>query len=354
MYFFMSEVVKLPSKIFVPSERTRFIENGGLLRPKNIFKYLKRRLVYQIVLRWLGLRRPEARITRFHKKILWISLSAPSLGDSLMDTSSRVLLDDREVDLFTTKKIAELYQFDSYFRAVYFSRSAVRLNSYDLIICDSYAPRVVKEIFLISCTTPWTTMYGFVNGFDLNRTIFSFSRMMELLDLDSITKKLTPVMRASHTKKVDADVFVAIGGEWEFRTYIHWEEVVRVLVTQGRTVHLIGSQNALAMERHLLGLFPTVTTSVGNSITEVAAEISGAPVLVCADGGLWHMGCALGIPTVVLSAECLFTDEQGNDAFRNTNDLVCETLVAKHNVNEIRPQAVCDAFEKMMNRLEQK
>ena len=50
-----------------------------------------------------------------HKEILWINISAPSLGDSLTDLSSRTMLSDRKVDLFTDKKNSDLYKDDFIF-----------------------------------------------------------------------------------------------------------------------------------------------------------------------------------------------------------------------------------------------
>ena len=54
-----------------------------------------------------------------HKKILWINMSAPSLGDSLMDLSSRIMLEDKQIDLFTDTKNSNLYESDSIFKNIY-------------------------------------------------------------------------------------------------------------------------------------------------------------------------------------------------------------------------------------------
>ena len=54
-----------------------------------------------------------------HKKILWINISAPSLGDSQMDLSSRIMLSDKQIDLFTDTKNSNLYESDSIFRNIY-------------------------------------------------------------------------------------------------------------------------------------------------------------------------------------------------------------------------------------------
>ena len=54
-----------------------------------------------------------------HKKILWINISAPSFGDSLMDLSGRILLKEKILDLYTDEKNANLYLDDIYFNNIY-------------------------------------------------------------------------------------------------------------------------------------------------------------------------------------------------------------------------------------------
>ena len=88
--------------------------------PNYIDLYLKKENIYSRFLKfyrryiYIKLKRQKNlelfSILPKHKKILWINISAPSLGDSLMDLSSRVLLRNKKIDLFTDKKNAHIFK----------------------------------------------------------------------------------------------------------------------------------------------------------------------------------------------------------------------------------------------------
>ena len=85
----------LPFRFEVPNSSEVFLKTKTFSssRIKFIKRYLYLQLKRQILLEINN-------ITINHQKILWINISAPSLGDSLMDLSSRVMLKDREIFLF--------------------------------------------------------------------------------------------------------------------------------------------------------------------------------------------------------------------------------------------------------------
>ena len=89
----------LPFKFDIPNYAKEFL--GKFIFFKPWIKFIKRYL-------YIHLRAQNSleiyNILPEHKKILWINISAPSLGDSLMDLSSRTMLVGRKVDLFTDKK----------------------------------------------------------------------------------------------------------------------------------------------------------------------------------------------------------------------------------------------------------
>jgi ADP-heptose:LPS heptosyltransferase len=69
--------------------------------------------------------------------------------------------------------------------------------------------------------------------------------------------------------------------------------------------------------------------------------------MVCADGGLWHVGCALGVPSVVLFADTRLFDAHGRHVCRDTDDLRAEALHHWTAVSEIAPEEVLAAFERL-------
>ena len=97
-----------------------------------------------------------------------------------MDLSSRVLLKDRKVDLFTDNKNSELYQDDAIFSAVFTNKKEV--DKYDLVIIDSYSTRSINVKVQVAPLTPFVTMFGYYNGPEVNRVLFSFHQMNNLLD----------------------------------------------------------------------------------------------------------------------------------------------------------------------------
>ena len=94
---------KLPFKSYIPNYTEDFLANASLLTCR--FKYIKR-LLFLLIRGQKSLQ--VENILSEHQRILWINISAPSLGDSLMDLSSRILLKNKKIDLFTSKKNEDL------------------------------------------------------------------------------------------------------------------------------------------------------------------------------------------------------------------------------------------------------
>ncbi len=339
----------LPNTLFVPSSSNQFVQSGAINRPYWRLKFMKRFVVYWVLGRLFGLVLEKRSITST-QRILWINFSAPSLGDSLMDLSARVLLGDREVDLFTSPKNSKLYQADPWFKNV-FDRADQVGRGYDVVICDSYATRVLWKKCLVAPVTPLTSMYGFLNGFDLNRTYFAFARMLELLDKSQANCAIRPYLFPYLNIKTNADLCIAVGGEWSFRTYRHWDVVIDRLISCGVTIHLVGGANGRDEHETLTERYPQITSSVGNRLDEVASEIASTPIFMGADGGLWHMACAVNRPTVALFADCEIFDEDGKRVMRDTADLISETLYDAIEVSNIDPHLIVDAYLRLKERL---
>ena len=358
MKHFMRRTWLLPEG--VPSGQWQFLIGRQYLRWKWVFKFFKRRLFCAVFVQRFGLTTECARISDKHQRILWINWAAPSLGDSLMDLSARVLLQGRDITLLTHPKNAVLYMRDPIFQSVFSDPRALRKNAnvdrFDLVICDAFSPRVLIKKLLVAPRTPFVGLYGYVNGFEVHRTLFAFARMKELLDL---RVELTHPVRPTIGYGVDLppknyDVCIAVGGEWSFRTYRHWMAVVERLLGEGRSILLVGSQNGADLANSICARFPEVQSSVGRlDLSSIVREIGQAEVFIGADGGLWHVACALPIPTVVLFSDCQIFDNRGQRVTRETPDMLCESLYHETEVSQIEPKAVFAAFERLMHRLGQ-
>lgn len=351
---FIEQTTTLPLGRCVPSGVDRFLiecEHGCW---KWRFKFWKRWVVANVLINVFGghqLDQIEAR----HRRILWINLAAPSIGDSLMDLSARVLLKQRQVDLLTHKKNVDLYVGDSWFYRVSDQPSDFKAEMYDLVICDSFSPRVLFHKLLLAPKTQLVGLYGFLNGFEVHRTYFAFARMMELLALDRISEPIRPIISLSSEigdQPKEIDVCIAIGGEWSFRTYDHWPRVISRLIGRGYSVSLVGSDNGINMASEIVEMEPSVRSTVGDlSLSEVVIEIAGSKIFIGADGGLWHVACAIPIPTVVLFADCQIFDQEGDRVTRDTKDMICEALYDDVKVSNIPDSYVFEAFERLWNRV---
>jgi len=300
-------------------------------------------------------------IEKKHKRILWINISAPSLGDSLMDLSSRVLLQDKSIDLFTSKKNAHLFYDDKVFNGVYSDISQRIDKEYDLIILDSYSTRSMKIKRKIAKNTYFVGMFGFFNGPEVNRVLFSFFQMNNLLPINE--KKDMELIQSEVKNSIafnqkDIDIIdslslprkfisIVIGGEWDYRKYRKWAEVISLLIAYKPDIKivLLGSENALKDSKKILAKFPT-----GNiydfinrlSFKQSAIIISKSDRMLCCDGGLMHAGNASGVISVSLFAK-LTPKMQLTDAIKSF------PLFDKEDVNNIHPKEIYDKFLESYN-----
>ena len=265
--------------------------------PLRIIKYIKR-YVYMIFKKEFFNERDE--ILDSHKKILWINKSAPSLGDSLMDLSSRVLIASKDVDLLTDKKNAFIYESDAIFRHTFYEIQDLKGKFYDLIILDSYSTRTIELKNKLFPDTDFVSMFGFFNGPEVNRVLFSFHRMNNLsgrktpsLEIEKIALPSLSINKVKSLKLPNKFITIAVGGEWKYRTYENWSEVVAIINKKHKKIKivLVGSENGKDYARSILSKFPEgrVLDCVGRySFKETAKIISKSDIFLGCDGGLMH------------------------------------------------------------------
>jgi ADP-heptose:LPS heptosyltransferase len=343
-----------PFKGVVPN----FIENH--LNQVNFFKrYLKflRRYLYVFL---KGQRQLETfKILPEHQKILWINISAPSLGDSLMDLSSRAMLKDKALDLFTDKKNSHIYENDIYFNNVFTREKDVDGTVYDLIIIDSYSSRSIKVKSLLARKTRFVGVYGYFNGPEVNRILFSFYQMNFLLNNIKSEDQINRIASNSISISKQDQEFVdqilpkkyisfVLGGEWSYKTYHMWDEVISKLLEDDNQLKIIflGSRNALSISREISIKFPE--SNVFNfvdklSFNQTAEVIKRSQFLFCCDGGLMHAANAVNTLNLALMARLtpeMLLPKKGN----------FYSLFDEKNVNNIQSMSILSTYYKITKK----
>jgi len=344
----------LPFKFSIPSFIDHFISKESNLKTK--IKYLKR-FIFILLKNQKSLE--VFRITDAHQKILWINYSAPSLGDSLMDLSSRVLLKERKVDLLTDKKNVHLYSHDKYFSSIFENINDLKNNNYDLVIIDSFSTKSIKIKSKIAPYSSFVGMYGYFNGPEVNRVLFSFHRMNYLLgssmteiEINSIAKCSLTISEydnsvVSELKLPNEFISIVIGGEWDFRSYEYWINVIKELFRLDKNLNIIllGSQNGKSYVKTILESFSSgnIISYVGKLTFNQSAEIiRQSKLLICCDGGLMHAANAMASPTLVLLARL-------DEKMQLTLSCKATSLYDSSNVNNIRVKHVIEKYKELTN-----
>ena len=339
-----------PFKYDIPNYTSVFLEESSLT--KRWIKFIKR-YIYLTIKRQIAL---EVRqILPKHRNILWINISAPSLGDSLMDLSSRVLLKGKEVDLFTDKKNASLYQDDSVFSRIFTQKAEAAQHKYDLVILDSFSTRSIDIKTNILPLNPFVGMFGYYNGPEVNRVLFSFHRMNQLLGYVKSETEINIVARPSMAIEINdlllvrelnlpaSYIAIALGGEWAYRAYNKWGGVIDKLTKKNNKLNLVfvGSDNAKESAKALTKAFPqdNIFNCVAKfTFNQTAQIIKGANILLCCDGGLMHSANAVKTTIVPLFAKLtpIMQLTESIQAFplfdaNDVNNIPVEDIILKYN-----------------------
>ena len=344
----------LPFKFEIPNYTQEFLQQRSII--KSWIKFIKRYLFIFIK------QQNSLEIFNFsseHQNILWINISAPSLGDSLMDLSSRVLLNDRKVDLFTDIKNAKLYQDDAIFSAIFTNKKEVDKYKYDLVIIDSYSTRSINIKVQIAPVTPFVGMFGYYNGPEVNRVLFSFHQMNNLLgyrkseiEINKISKTSISISTkdqkfVNNIKLPSSYIAIALGGEWSYRTYNNWAKVIEELIRKDNNINivLIGSENAKDYEKTILGKFShaNVISCVAQfTFNQTTQIIKKAQILLCCDGGLMHSASAVNTRIVPLFARL-------SEEMQLTENNRSFSLFDKTNVNNILFKDILQKYDEATN-----
>ena len=198
-------------------------------------------------------------------------------------------------------------------------------------------------------------MYGYFNGPEVNRVLFSFHKMNSLLGYIKSESDINNVAKSSisisyNDQKIiqklslpDEYIAIALGGEWSYRTYDNWPEVIKKLLIKDNNLKIIllGSENANAIEKTIVEFFPSlnVMSYVAKfTFNQTAEIINQAKLLICCDGGLMHAANAVETPIIPLFAR-LQEQMQLTSSIKafpifdptNVNNILAKDIIQKYN-----------------------
>tara|TARA_B100000795_G_scaffold129265_1_gene96344 strand:- start:3677 stop:4795 length:1119 start_codon:yes stop_codon:yes gene_type:complete len=330
----------LPFRVEIPNSNDEIIskKSSSSSRIKFIKRYLYLMFKHQTSLEIDNIL-PE------HQNILWINISAPSLGDSLMDLSSRIMLSDRKIDLFTDKKNVKIFKNDSFFSSVFDEDCQMYHKQYDLVIIDSYSTRSIRVKAKIASLVSYVPMFGYFNGPEVNRVLYSFHQMNSLLGYKKSDNEINRIAKPSISISKQDQKFIkglelpqnfiaiVVGGEWSFRSFNRWDLLIDILIRLDSNIKivLIGSDNGIDSANLIVDQFPNdrVLDYVAKFTFKQTTEIMNqAKYIVCCDGGLMHAANSIGAISVALLSKL-------NSDMQLTSANKCFSLYDDSNVNNI-------------------
>lgn len=298
----------------------------------------------------------KPRIPKRARKILYVYLGTPNLGDSIMDLSPRLLWADSslQVEMYTHKNIADFYRGDYSFSRIICDPSELGSN-YDFIVLQSYSWRCLKFKWRYYFFVEFSTLHGHYYGCEFNRLAYASGAWRYLLNLPLDKSALVrPVFNLGFgmpkkTKREGFRIAVAIGGIVDWRTYSFWGEVMSLVSREVSSVTwvLLGSENG-TLDSEKLQLIEELQGSLVNyvnrlSLHEVALQLNSANMLIAADGGLLNIARTTYTPIVGLFARDihpLMRFESSDRAY---------AIHALNAVNEISPRLVCEAAVQLLS-----
>ena len=248
---------------------------------------------------------------------------------------------------------------DYYFASVYSDFSEIGDKKYDLVIMDSYSTRSVFIKSKLALNTPYVGMFGYFNGPEVNRVLFSFHQMNNLLgyklDENYVNKIAKTSMFLSQNDKQlvsnlslpSSFISVVIGGEWNFRAFNNWDKVIEKLlkIDPMMRIILLGSDNGTISANIIKNKYSRkqVLNFVSQfTFCQTAEIIHQSKLVFCCDGGLMHVANAFGAPSVVLLAKL-------NQEMQLTDANNCFPIYDKTNVNNISIDKIIRKYKTAIN-----
>lgn len=265
------------------------------------------------------------------------------------------MLADKNVDLYTSKKNAHLYFDDEIFRNVFTNKLELINNIYDLVILDSYSTRSVKIKAKVAPHNLFVGIYGFFNGPEVNRILYSYHQLNNLLgyeksetEINNIAKNILSI--SDSDKSVVTDflpkefIAICIGGEWQYKTYQKWGDLIEKIFKKNQKINivLLGSSNAQRQSQDLIVRFNNykfIDLVSKLTFNQTAEVIKRSKISICCDGGLMHAANAVNANIIALIARL-----KPEMLLVNDNAVA---LFDKNNVNNIEVESVFNIYCEM-------
>jgi heptosyltransferase-2 len=288
-------------------------------------------------------------------RILWINLGMPQIGDALCDLSCRVLLDpkDYHVDLYSESVICDLFKGDPYFKHVSDNIDSFISNHYDFVIMPGFSWKSVRIKVSHLRSVPFISIYKHYSGPEFNRIVFAYHALFSSLKIknakaNKLIKTCPTFFNLKHShreiKRKKNQIAIVLGGYVSERIYMQWPELIEKILQEFKSINivLLGSLNGVEMSGEIMK-----TQSNQKRIKNLVAKtklseafdiLKESALMVCADGGLLHMGRAAMIPTLAL-----FSGEI-HPLMRFNKDDPAFAFHARSSVSDIDPSIIIDGF----------
>lgn len=292
------------------------------------------------------------------RRAVWFHGEAPPLGDTLMDLAPRSLLAERGItlDMVVPPAAAAWLQGDCWLNRVVDDARSIDLASCDFAIVDRSTWRALAVKRSVAPRLPWLSVRGDYLAYDYHRALFATRRIAAWLGVSpsesneawharqKLGTPASPTLRNMAATGSPETIAIALGGMQPERRYGAWAEVAARLAGRGalRFV-LLGSENGLGdasrVKARLAG--QAVVDLVGRTNLNAARQaIAESSCLLCADGGLMHLGCTTGTPILALF------DSSVNPAWRLPSAAAgfrgAALRAERRDVSTITPEAVVE------------
>lgn len=353
------KVLRYASAVFLPPIPGNLHSNWpDYFKTHPLSKFVFRRLKRDVYLQASGqFNHLVTRIPADTKHILWVYLGTPQIGDSIMDLSGRVLFKGAnfKVDLFAGGFIADTYRGDPFFSATYSDPGAINFAKYDFVILQYLSWKCLKFKIKHLPKTPFLSILGHYYGTEFNRLEYSYSAINHFYASSSAASPIKNAscfnLRYDHSpvQRSPNKVAIGVGGVVDYRTYAHWSEFISLLGANDPSleIFLVGTVNGIGIAEKTIKEFngtAKITSLVGQQSTpEVFALLKTVSLLICADGGLLHLGKAAGAPILALFAGPI------HPLMRFAPDDAATAIHAPDQVSEISPDQLLIEYLKLRN-----
>ena len=93
--------------------------------------------------------------------------------------------------------IEVIFSIRRYLKMISTLISKIISNDYDLVIIDSYSTRSINIKWQVSPSSSYVGMYGYFNGPEVNRVLFSFHQMNNLLGFNHTESEINKMAKSS-------------------------------------------------------------------------------------------------------------------------------------------------------------